>query len=59
MEKIQCCNSFEYTSVKTSKIQFEKFMQVISYYYQLQIEAEYAPGGPGYERVASKTMIGK
>ena len=34
-------------------------MQVISYYYQLQIEAEYAPGGPGYERVASQTMIGK
>ena len=59
MEKIEYCNSFEYASIKSSKIQFEEFMQVISHYYNLQLEAEYAPGGPGYERVASQTMVGK
>jgi hypothetical protein len=56
---MDCCNSFEYSSVKLSKIQFEKFMQVISHYYNLQLEAEYALGGPGYERLAGQTMVGK
>lgn len=59
MNEIFCDNSFEEESIRTHRSKFEKFMVLFTSYYSIQLEIEYAPGGPVYERLASQTIIGK